>query len=123
MKFCSNLGFSLGGLLALSVTASLWELPLLSMEILRENVTCITFGQPLISLSHVKDVVQTTPEFESIVHSVFFTNDCVPRVMSFLDLVCDCAELTITLEAHQPLQSPWDVSHGRMSFQQFVKRD
>ncbi len=104
-------GFSLGGLLALSVSALLWKLPLLSMEVLKKSVICITFGQPLISLPHVKDVVQGTPEFEGIVHSIFIKEDSVPRVLSFLDTECDCAELAFGMEANKPLKCPWDVSH------------
>ncbi len=104
-------GFSLGGLLALSVSALLWELPLLSMELLKKSVTCITFGQPLISLPHVKDVVQGTPEFEGTVHSIFLKEDSVPGVLSFLDTECDRVELTLGLEAYKPLKCPWDVSH------------
>lgn len=92
------------------MTAFLWELPLLSLEILKENVTCITFGQPVIGLPHVKEIVQCTPEFESIIHSIFFEDDIIPRVMSFLDVECDRMELTVTLDSYEPLKYPWDVS-------------
>ena len=93
--------------MALSVAALLWDLPLLGMDLLKENVACLTFGQPLISLPHVMDVVQATPEFESIVHSIYHKEDAVPRVMSFLDEKCDCPELSLGLEA---LHCPLDVS-------------
>ncbi len=102
--------------MALSVSALLWELPLISMELLKKNVTCITFGQPLISLPHALDVVQGTPEFEGSVHSIFFKEDSVPGVLSFLDTECDCAELTPGLEAYKPLKCPPDVVTSSHSF-------
>ena len=82
--------------MALSVAASLWKSPLLSVDILQSKVACITFGHPLISLPIVDQVVCNSPEFETTVHSVFLSEDTVPVIMRLLDPKCDeyCTDIT-----------------------------
>ena len=91
-------GFSFGGLLALSLAASLWNLPYISADRLKEDFVCITFGQPLISLPAVQEVTEECPEFQSIVHSIFTKADLVPQLMKFLDQKCEeqCAQILLT---------------------------
>ena len=96
-------GFSFGGLLALSLAASLWKLPYFefSTDLLKDNFVCITFGQPIISLPTVQEVTEEYPEFESIVHSIF-TKDLVPQLLKFLDQKSEeqCAQILLTSELH-----------------------
>ena len=91
-----HIGFSFGGLLAIHLTAAMWKLPLITTDILKKNLACITFGQPLINLPLVKEVMEESPEFTSTVHLVFTREDTVPRVAKFLDPriddVCDVSD-------------------------------
>ena len=97
-------GFSFGGLLALSLAALLWKLPYFefSTDLLKENFICITFGQPIISLPAVQEVIEECPEFEAVVHSIFTKADLIPRLMKFLDQKCEeqCAQILLTSEIH-----------------------
>ena len=90
--------------MALSVAASLWKSPLLSVDILQSKVACITFGHPLISLPLLEEVVQDIPEFETTVHSVFLSEDTIPVMARLLDPKCDryCSVMT----ADSPLLLP-----------------
>ena len=87
LLFC--IGFSFGGLLALAVAASMWKLTLLSADLLKDNLVCITFGLPLISIPLVEETAQECPEFVTTVHSIFLKDDPVPQLMQFLDPICE----------------------------------
>ena len=82
-------GFSFGGLLAKAVTACLWLEPLLTEDLLMENVTCITLGAPMITLSSVAMVMEESPQFGSTVHSIVLDSDPIPRLSMFLDPRCE----------------------------------
>ena len=83
-------GFSYGGLLALSVTASLWRLPnLLSSDLLQRNVCCIAFGLPLFNLPHIQEAIDESPELASTVHSFYVKDDIFPQLNIFFDPVCE----------------------------------
>ena len=70
-------GFSLGGLLACSVHAKVWNLPNISPHI-KENLVCITFGQPHIPIPWLDDLAEDSV---STVHAVQFERDLVPRLL------------------------------------------
>ena len=78
-------GFSFGGTLALSVTASLWKSPLISTSILEKNLCCITLSSPLIIIPTLKQASIESPKITSILHSFFSQDDFIPRLAMFLD--------------------------------------
>ena len=80
------LGFSFGGLLACTIAASVWDLPYISSDLLKENLACITFGQPHVKLQIVQNVaMRRRPDLASTIHTVYSQDDCVPQLMRFLD--------------------------------------
>ena len=79
------IGFSFGGMLALSVTASLWKMPLISTSVLKENLCCIVLSPPLIGLPMVQEVCAESPQILSTLHSVILQDDFMPRLTMFLD--------------------------------------
>ena len=78
-------GFSFGGMLALSVTASLWKMPLISTSVLEKNLCCIVLSPPLINLALLQEVCSESPQILSTLHSIFLHDDFVPRLTMFLD--------------------------------------
>ena len=78
-------GFSFGGLLASTVTALVWDLPYISADLLKDNLTCITFGKPCVSVRVIQTVAQRRPEISTTIHSIYSEIDVVPSLMSFLD--------------------------------------
>ena len=78
-------GFSFGGLLASTVTALVWDLPYISADLLKDNLTCITFGKPCVSVRVIQTVAQRRPEISTTIHSIYSESDVVPSLMSFLD--------------------------------------
>lgn len=80
-----NLGFSLGGLLALSVTASLWKEGLIGVEILEKNLCCICQSPVLINIPVLQEVSIETPQIKSTLHSILVNDDIIPRLSIFLD--------------------------------------
>ena len=95
-------GFSFGGLLALSLTALLWKLPYLSADFLKENLICVTFAQPLITIPVVQEIAEECLEFESTVHSIFMRADLAPQLMKFLDQRFEeqCSQILLTSTTH-----------------------
>ena len=84
---CSYIsGFSFGGLLACAVTASVWETPYISTDLLRQNLVCITFGQPHVAMPTLDRAVRQRPELVSTIHSFYYEDDPVPRLLRFLDV-------------------------------------
>ena len=79
------LGFSFGGLLASAVAASVWDTPYISSDLLNENMTCITFGQPLVSVDVIHKVVRTRPEMVKTIHAILTEQDQIPSLMSLFD--------------------------------------
>ncbi|KAL5491679.1 hypothetical protein EMCRGX_G017011 [Ephydatia muelleri] len=76
-------GFSFGGMLACSVAASIWNLSAITPEEFKRRVVCITFGQPLISIPYVEDIIKTSHEFQESIHLIFDQNDVIPRLLRF----------------------------------------
>ena len=84
-KWTIVLGFSFGDLLACTVAACVWDLPYISSDLLKENLACITFGQPHVTLQIVQKVAMQRPDLASTIHTVYSQDDCVPQLMRFLD--------------------------------------
>ena len=85
-NYGSFIGFSFGGLLACAVAASVWETPYISTDLLRQNLVCITFGQPHVAMPMLDRVVSRRPELVSTIHSFHCEDDPVPRLLRFLDV-------------------------------------
>lgn len=83
-----TIGFSFGGMLACCVAANIWKNSYQSTQSLEENVICITFGQPLISIPFVLEATRMFPEFEKTIHSVFDKRDLVPRILRYFNVGC-----------------------------------
>ena len=84
-KWTIVIGFSFGGLLACTVAACVWDSPYISSDLLKENLACITFGQPHVTLQIVQKVAMQRPDLASTIHTVYSQDDCVPQLMRFLD--------------------------------------
>ena len=93
------LGFSFGALLASTVAAQVWDLPYLSSDLLKENLACITFGQPHVTLQIVQKVAMQRPDFTTTIHTVYSQDDCVPQLMRFLDESWSSEELLQEMES------------------------
>lgn len=92
------LGFSFGGLLASTVAAQVWDSPYISSDLLKENLACITFGQPLVTLQIVQKVAMQRPDLTATIHTVYSQDDCVPQLMRFLDESWSSEELLQGME-------------------------
>ena len=64
----------------------MWETPYISTDLLRQNLVCITFGQPHVSMPMLDRVVSQRPELVSTIHSFHCEDDPVPRLLRFLDV-------------------------------------
>ena len=83
------IGFSYGGMLACCVTSYLWRAGfLLSIALLQKNVTCITFGQPLINIPYVSNTILRFPELEETIHLILDKQDKVPGLLHYLQVGC-----------------------------------
>ena len=80
-------GFSFGGMLASSVTAAVWETPYIGADLLKKNLVCITFGQPLFSLPAVHNVAREQ-EIKLTIHTIHIQEDVFPRAISVLNECC-----------------------------------
>ena len=93
------LGFSFGGLLASTVAAQVWDSLYLSSDLLKENLACITFGQPHVALHIVQKVAMQRPDFTTTIHTVYSQDDCVPQLMRYLDECWSSEELLQGMES------------------------
>ena len=110
------IGFSFGGLLASAIAASVWDAPFISSDILKENMTCITFGQPHVKIEVIQSVAKRKPEMISTFHSVYLEDDHIPSVLSLLD-DCWSAKLQKQLsEGTVGMQLPLAVDTNAVSF-------
>lgn len=80
-----TIGFSFGGLLASTVAACVWDTPYISSDLLKENMTCITFGQPHVAVEIIERVARRRPKMVSTIHAIFISGDQVPSLMGLLD--------------------------------------
>ena len=79
------IGFSFGGLLASAIAASVWDAPFISSDLLKENMTCITFGQPHVKIEVIQSVADRRPEMVSTFHLIYHEHDHIPSILSLLD--------------------------------------
>ncbi len=75
-------------MLACCVAANIWKKSYLPTDILEKNVICITFGQPLMGIAFVQEVIRMFPMFEKTIHSVFDKRDLVPRILRYFTVGC-----------------------------------
>ena len=64
----------------------MWETPYISTDLLRQNLVCITFGQPHVAMPMLDRVASQRPELVSTIHSFHCEDDPVPRLLRFLDV-------------------------------------
>ena len=102
-----RIGFSYGGMLACCVTSYLWRAGfLLSVALLQKNVTCITFGQPLINIPFVHDTIMRFPELEETIHLVLDEQDKLPGIFHYFQVGCILkAQCTLKREDFTPLKT------------------
>ena len=79
------LGFSFGGLLAATLMACMWEMPYFPAALLKQNLVCITFGQPHVVVPMLESAAAQNPELASCIHSFYCEDDPVPRLLRVLD--------------------------------------
>ena len=103
LTYSCDAGFSFGGTLALSVTASLWKLPLICADVLEKNLCCISLSPPLIELDMIKEVCMESPQISSTLHSIIIKDDFVPRLSMFLDPKNE--EIMLEVQDYDPLSS------------------
>lgn len=75
-------------MLACCVAAAIWDLSYIPVDVLERSVVCITFGQPLISIPNVQDVIKKLPQFKTTIHSVFSKDDVVPQLLRYFRTGC-----------------------------------
>ena len=85
MDYNPSTGFSFGGLLACAVAASVWDTPYIGSDLLKEKLTCITFGQPHVSVEVTARLAMMRPEMAATLHAIYTQDDVVPRLMGLLD--------------------------------------
>ncbi len=91
----------------MSVTASLWNLPLINADILEKNLCCISLSPPLIELDMLKEICIESPQINSTLHSIIFKDDFMPRLTMFLDPKNEeiCSEVVMEVKEYSPLSS------------------
>ena len=67
------------------MAASVWDTPYISSDLLKKNMTCITFGQPLVSVDLVQTVARRRPEMMTTINAIFTEQDQIPSLMGLLD--------------------------------------
>ena len=71
--------------MASAVAASVWDTPYISSDLLKKNMTCITFGQPLVSVDIVQKMARERRDIVTTVHAIFTEQDQIPSLMGLLD--------------------------------------
>ena len=84
----THAGFSFGGMMACHMAAVLWKGSSLDRDILKKNIICITFGQPLIPIVSVEEAINDHPQFEDTIHAVYEKDDFIPRVLYYYNIGC-----------------------------------
>ena len=78
---CLYVGFSSGGLIACMVSSLLWkDNSYIGSDELKANTMCLTFGQPIINLQCISELVQKYPEFKATLHQVYLKSDLIPQI-------------------------------------------
>ena len=85
------IGFSFGGLVACAIASRVWDVDTTGCiwsRLLKENLVCITFAQPLIPVPLLPKVAQERSELISTIHTIYWEGDLVPRLSRFLNECC-----------------------------------
>ena len=101
-------GFSFGGLLAANLTACVWETMHDDAALLKQNLICITFGQPHVTVPMLESPAVQNSELASCIHSFYCEDDPVPRLLRVLDRSWSQEDTHEGGESHVVL--PLDVS-------------
>ena len=67
------------------MAACVWDSPYISSDLLKENMACITFGQPHVTVNILERVARRRPKMISSIHAIFIKDDQIPRLMGLLD--------------------------------------
>ena len=67
------------------MAACVWDTPYISSDLLKENMACITFGQPHVTISILERVARRRPMMISTIHAIFIKDDQIPSLMGLLD--------------------------------------
>ena len=65
--------------------ARVWETPYFPVALLKQNLVCITFGQPHVTVPMLESAAAQNPELASCIHSFYCEDDPVPRLLRVLD--------------------------------------
>ena len=68
-------------MLAACNAARLWKETCFSVDMLKKNVLCITFGQPPISILYVDETIKSYPELKDTFHSIYDQEDLFPKLL------------------------------------------
>ena len=79
------IGFSFGGLLASAMAARVWDTPYISSDLLKDNMTCVTFGQPHVAVDVIQRIARRRPEMVTTINAIFIDEDQIPSLMGLLD--------------------------------------
>ena len=67
------------------MTALVLDTPYIRSDLLKNNMTCVTFGQPHVAVDIIQRVARRRPEMVTTIHAVFVDEDQVPSLMGLLD--------------------------------------
>ena len=94
-------------MLACYVAASLWKESFITMDILERNVTCITFGQPLIGIpfNFISEAISLSEKFRNSIHAYLDREDIYPALLCHLLGYIDNSEGNQCREWHAPVST------------------
>ena len=96
------IGFSSGGLIACMASFVLWkDSSFIGSDELKANTMCLTFGQPIINMPCISDLVQKYPDFTATLHQVYLKSDLIPQI--FLCAASKQISLVITDKVGDPM--------------------
>ena len=67
-------------MLACCNAARLWRDTCIGVDVLEKNVTCVTFGQPLLTIPYVQETVSSYTKFEGTIFCVYDVEDIFPKL-------------------------------------------
>ena len=63
------------------VSSLLWkDNSYIGADELKANTMCLTFGQPIINLLCISELIQKYPEFNATIHQVYLKSDLIPQI-------------------------------------------
>ena len=67
------------------MTASVWDTPYISSDLLKNNMICVTFGHPHVSVDVIQKVARRRPEMVATINDIVIEEDEIPMLMRLLD--------------------------------------